>query len=485
VRTMPVASLSRTSAATAQSGPSRLREPRPGRPRIALMMVLIAAAMPVRIYGSFPVVGSVSVLDIVLVLAAGTLFLDLAFRPVDRGYPELFCLLCIPLGVSAMSIAWSQDPSASVRTWLTYAEGMVAYLFVVRELDGVAPARIIRYISRYAYLLIVPAVLLILHVPGFGPQERDLSPLSGDYISYYTQLSHPVLGRSNNLATVLAFLAPLLLYWGHTRRDRRITLAGFITLLAIFLTLSRGVLLAFVVAGLLYAPFAVGRRRIGQRSIAGKMMAGVALGAVAIGVFYSFNPATNEFIDNRLSGANISARSEFVSAAWSKVADRPLLGYGAGATPDRDTLLEAGVHNTYLQQVLYFGLPLGLVVSATLVGIAAVFLTRRRSTALAGVIAYAVIVQLVIGLFEASFEGTTLRVLFYLSVGLATALALAAESESRPTWSGRAPPASGLATRRVRDTGRTGVSVIHAGKRPTGEASRPTSAARPARRPRR
>jgi O-antigen ligase len=440
--------------------------------------------MPVRIYGSFPVVGSVSVLDLVLVLAAVTLFLDLAFRPVHRGYRELFWLLCLPLAISAISIAWSQDRLASVRAWLTYAEGLVVYLFVVRELRGLPPARIITYIRRYAYLLIVPGVLLLLHVPGFGPQERGLSELSGDYISYYTRLSHPVLGRSNNLATVLALLAPLLLYWGHTRRDRRATLAGFITMLAIGLTLSRGVLLSFLLAGLLYAPFALGRRD-GARGFGGKVTALVALGAIAIGVFYSVNPATHEFINDRFSLANISARSEFISVAWSKVADRPLLGYGAGATPGRDTLLEAGVHNTYLQQVLYFGLPLGLVVSATLVGIAAVFLTRRRSTALAGVIAYAVIVQLVIGLFESSFEGTTLRVLFYLSVGLATALALAAESESRPTWSGRAPPASGLATRRVRDTGRTGVSVIHAGKRPTGEASRPTSAARPARRPRR
>jgi O-antigen ligase len=455
--------------------------PRAGRPRIALMAALVAAAMPIRIYGSFPVVGSVSVLDLVLVLAAVTLFLDMAFRPVDRGYRELFWLLCLPLAVSAISIAWSQDPLASVRAWLIYAEGLVAYLFVIRELGGLPPARIIVYIRRYAYLLIVPAVLLLLHVPGFGPQERGLSHLSGDYTSYWTRLSHPVLGRSNNLATVLALLAPLLVYWGHTRRDRRVTLAGFITMLAIVLTLSRGVLLAFVLAGLLYAPFALGRKS-GQRALGGKVTALVALGAIAVGVFYSVNPATHEFINDRFSLANISARSELVSAAWSKVADRPLLGYGAGATPDQDPLLEAGAHNTYLQQVLYFGLPLGLVVSGALVGIAAVFISRRRSTALAGVIAYAVIVQLVIGLFESSFEGTTLRILFYLSIGLATAFARAAESESPPTPSRRVPR---RATPRVRHPGRRVVPVTHAGDRPTGEGPGPTSAARPARRPRR
>jgi O-antigen ligase len=451
----------------------RLSEPRPERPRIALMVALIAAAMPVRIYGSFPIVGSVSVLDLVLVLAAVTLFLDLAFRPVDRGYRELLWLLSVPLAISASSIAWSQDPSASVQTWLTYAEGVVAYLFVVRELHGLPPARIITYIRRYAYLLIIPAVLLLLHVPGFGPQEQGLDPLSGDYTSYYTRLSHPVLGRSNNLATVLALLAPLLLYWGHTRRDRRATLAGFITMLAIVLTLSRGVLIAFLLAGLLYAPFALGQRKSGERSLAGKVTAIVVLGAIAIGVFYSVNPDTHEFINDRLNLANVSARSELVSEAGAKLADRPLLGYGAGTTPDGDPLLNAGVHNTYLQQFLYFGLPLGVVVSATLVGIAAVFLARRRSLAIAGVIAYAVIAQLVIGLFESSFEGTTLRVLFYLSIGLATALARATEAESSATPSHR------------RHTARTRPPVIHAGRRPRGRASGPTSAAGPARRPRR
>jgi O-antigen ligase len=373
---------------------------------------------------------------------------------LDRGYRKLFWLLCLPLVVSAASIAWSQDPLATVRTWLTYVEGIVAYLFVVRELGGLPPARVITYIKRYAYLLILPGVLLLLHVPGFAPQgERDLSHLSGDYISYYTRLSHPVLGRSNNLATVLAFLAPLLLYWGHTRHDRRATRAGFITLLAIFLTLSRGVLLAFVVAGLLYAPLAAGRRRLGERGFGGKVAAIVALGAISIGFFYSVNPATNKFVGDRFSIANIDARFDLISRSVTKIANRPLLGYGAGANPDHDPVLGPGVHNTYLQQVVYFGLPLGLLVSLTLVGTAAVFLARRRLSATAGVIAYALMVQLVIGLFESSFEGTTLRVLFYLSVGLATALLRAVEAESRSVFAMLAPGAAAAQPRMSLRTG--------------------------------
>jgi O-antigen ligase len=163
----------------------------------------------------------------------------------------------------------------------------------------------------------------------------------------------------------------------------------------------------------------------------------VALGAVAIAFFYSVNPATHEFFGARLGLANVSGRSALISTSFPKIEHRPFLGYGAGVAPDNDPLLAGGVHNTFVQQVLYFGLPLGLVVSAILCGGAGVFLARRRSEQIAGVIAYAVMVQLVIFVFESSFEGTVLRLLFYFSIGLAVALLRSVEIETR---SARAQP---------------------------------------------
>jgi O-antigen ligase len=406
--------------------------PSSARPRIALMVVLLAAAMPVRISGSFPVINSVSVLDVLLLVFGLTLLLDLASRPLDTGYRDLFSLLCIPLVVAIASIAWSDDRSATLRAVLIYAEGIIAYLFVVRELSDLPPARVITYIKRYSYLLIAPGVLLLLHAPGFAPQEAGLSHSSGTYLSYYSRLSHPILGRSNNLASLLAFFAPLLFYWGHRRRDRGVAIAAFITLVAIFLTLSRGVLLAFLIAGLLYAPLALGRRRIPGGGIAAKLAATVALAGIAIAVLYTVNPATHEFFAGRLTLANVHGRTALISASLDEIARRPLLGYGGGVDP----LLEAA-HNTYLQQAVYFGLPLGLVVSLSLCALVGVFLVRRGSSTVAGVIAYTLMVQLVIFLFESSFEGTVLRVLFYLSVGLATGFMRAFEAERLPAT---APP---------------------------------------------
>jgi hypothetical protein len=418
------------------------------------MTVLVAAAMPVRIFQSVPVVSSASVLDVLLIVVGATLFLDLAFRPVDTGYRALFWLLCLPLIVTTVSLAWSGDRNATLRAALVYAEGLVAYLFVLRELAGLSPARVVTYIKRYAYLLIAPGVLLLLHVPGFAPAEPGLDHSSGDYLSYYSRLSHPVLGRSNNLATLLAFFAPILLYWGHTRNDRRFTRAGLITVAAICATLSRGVLLAFVIAGLLYTPLADRRHRTGGRGLSMKIAATVALGALAIGVFYIVNAPTKNFFKDRVSIENVKQRSELYSYAFNEIASNPLLGLGGGvartvtltklsdnaATLDVYNAVPAtnptpyqphvDVHDTFVQQAVYYGLPLGLLISVALCGIAGVFLTRRQTFAVAGVIAYALMVQLISFLFESSFEGTVLRVLFYMSVGLATALLRAVEGEA-------------------------------------------------------
>jgi hypothetical protein len=284
------------------------------------------------------------------------------------------------------------------------------------------------YIKRYSYLVIVPAVLLLLHTPGFAPAEPGLKHSSGTYSAYYSQLSHPVLGRSNNLATILAFFIPLLFFWGHVRRDRRFTRAGFVTLIALAFTLSRGVILALLVTALLAAlDNAVGRRSIDVRTVGKIAFAGVAISA-GIALFRRFNPDAGKFFENRFSGANVAGRFDLATTALGKIADRPILGYGGGVVPDHNSKLAAGVHNTYLQQMLYYGPLLGVIGSLSLIGAAVFFLSRWRIGSVNRVIGFTLLAQLLIFITESSFEGTALRVIFYLSLGLATALARACEA---------------------------------------------------------
>lgn len=397
------------------------------RPRVALMAVLVAAAMPIRIPVSVPLIHSVSVLDLALLAVALTLLLDCAVRPPDVGYPKLFALLCVPLGICALSMLWSQDRAATARSLLIYAEGVIAYLFVVRELAGASALRVMTYLKRYTYLVIAPALLLLLHVPGFAPEDPTLSTTSGAYLSYYTRLSHPVLGRSNSLATLLAFFVPILLFWGHQHHDRRFTCAGVVGVIAVAATLSRGVGVALLVVALLAALGSALRRREAEPRTVAKVT-GVAAAIIAgMVLLYEFNPYTRQFSDARFSAANALVRWDYARAALGKIALRPLLGYGGGAVPDHDALLALGVHDTYLQQVVYYGLVLGVAACACLVGVSVFFFSRAQRTPVARVVGFTVLAQLLVFVTESSFEGTVLRVLFYLSVGMAAALLRASE----------------------------------------------------------
>jgi O-antigen ligase len=396
------------------------------RPRVLLTLVLIAAAMPVRLASSVLGIDSVSVLDILLGAVAITLFVDLAFRPLDIGPPKLFALLCIPAVVCGMSMLWTQDRGATLRATVIYAEGIVAYLFVVRELTGASPGRVMTHIRRYSLLLVVPAVLLLLRVPGFQPEETGLPQDSDRYLSYYTRLSHPALGPSNNLATVLAFFVPLLLYWGHVRHDRRFTLAGAVTLVAVVCTLSRGVMLGLLTAAVLAGLGSLLRRRHVGSLLVGRIVAAVVVVAAAATLVYRLVPHSDALLASRFSLVNVFTRSQFAVEAIEKIAERPLLGYGGGAAPDGMWNL-ARVHNTYLQQMVYFGVPLGAFVSFVLIGTAVFFFSRWRTSALSRVVGFTLIAQLFVFAVESSFEGTVLRVLFYLSLGLATALVRASE----------------------------------------------------------
>lgn len=402
---------------------------RPDRQRLALMALLLVAAMPVRIPINVPLVGSISILDVFLVLASATLILDLPSRRLNWGYSSLPVLMAVPTVVSLMSVIWSDDRVATLNSTIVYLEGILAYLFVVRELEMLSPDRVVAYIRRFALLVTIPAVLLLLHVPGFEPYDPALSESSGDYISYYTRLSHPILGRSNNLAAVLFIFVPPLLYWGHTRRKLYASLVGFLSLVAVAATLSRGLLLSVLIAGLVYAALLRRAPHTSRRPLIGKFLA-MAIGlAIAATAFYQLNPPTREFLAGRLSATNVELRVDLYVQAFRQTLDRPLLGYGGDALGSHSSALAVDVHNTYLQQILNFGVPLGVLVGLAIAALPVPFLLRRRICPLAGAIGFAVLVEVISFSFESSFEGTVLRVIFFLSLGLLVGLLKAAEAE--------------------------------------------------------
>jgi O-antigen ligase len=194
----------------------------------------------------------------------------------------------------------------------------------------------------------------------------------------------------------------------------------------VVLTLSRGVLLALAVTAL-WLCLVTGT--VGGRLLR-KVVAALLVGALALTALYQFNPETRQFFGTRFGDATAAERSDLVELALREVGDQPWLGFGAGVTPAGSPELVHGVHNTYVQQMVSFGVPLGSVVNLSLVAIAVLFFARARRTPVGKVLGLAVVGQLLIFLTQSSFEGTVLRVIFYLSLGLAAGLLRAHEAEA-------------------------------------------------------
>jgi hypothetical protein len=301
----------------------------------------------------------------------------------------------------------------------------------VQQTAGVPAERIIAWLRRFVYALLVPSVLMLLHAPGFAPQAPGIKHSSGDYLSFFSRLSHPFIGRSNNLAAILILVVVVLVHWAVTRHDRATYVAAAVATVAIALTFSRGAILALTVAALVL----VLRGRSGPSPARRRLAAtiGVVLAAVlAAGwAFYVLNPDTHEFIAGRLSFANVFLRESRLSHGFHWLFERPLLGYGAGTLPGNDPAIEGGVHDTFVQQLLAYGVVLGLIAVLSLFELARHFL-GGRSTGLQRAVGLTLVAAFISFAVESSFEGQALRVLVYLLLGMLVGLVRAAEPRRRP-----------------------------------------------------
>lgn len=391
------------------------------------LLLILCAAFPFRIRHEFLVFNSFSVLDIALLLTPILLLLVVldrggAFTLGDRW---IGALLAVPIVLAVFSLLWSQDRAQTfyylTNTVLAYS----AYLFVVNVLLGQPPQFIARLMAGFVIVACLVAILSTLNVPGFAPYTYGLTPGTPEYTafkaSYHSRLSHPFWGRSNDLASVLAFFPLIFITYGfEARRSAYLPLAT-LTLLCIFLTMSRGVGLA-VIAGA--AIFVIAAPRTMLRTAVAVVTAGAAFSAVMYAGF-QYNEFVRRYLATRLTYVNIADRLNKFEHAVEKIRAAPIWGYGAGVVPDREPALVGGSHNTYLESWMHFGIPLGTAFSVSLLALVLFFYSHHRhlgGSLLPTAVAAAVLVQLLIFTNQTYFEATLLRVLFYLVIGLGVAL---------------------------------------------------------------
>lgn len=411
--------------------------------RIGPLLLLAAAAFPFRFYIEFGVFRSFSILDIALLLAGLALLLQVSRNggKLYVGDRLMLTLLAIPVTVAIASLSWSDYSAVSARYVTHSLEGLVAYLAVVWVMRNLSSREVFRAMAGFVIALLLGSILFYLGVPGFDRPvtSAELEPESDQYIEWMTgfatRLGHPFLGQSNAFATALVFFVPVFVAYARWADSGAARLAATLCLVALLATFSRGAALALLLAMAVYALYTF---RGAPRRPFGRWIPAAAMGLVALAVsvgFAAFNPELAELIvESRLGEESIAARLDILQVAADKISARPLLGYGAGAAGQLDVDISSGVHNTYVELFVSYGVPLGTVVSLCLLLLAHAYSRWRKARGIevlaAGAVA-AVVSVLGVFLTQASYESGPLRVVLSLSIGMTIALLHSGAREMR------------------------------------------------------
>jgi len=392
-------------------------------------LLMLAAAFPMRFHYRFAVFGSFTLLDVVLAVLGIALGLRMlaAGQALRTGDGKVAFLLAVPFVICISSLVWTDDRAATFRQIGIFVEPVVAYWVAVNILYDISVERAFSYLAIFVVLLLLGSALSLAQVPGFEPPSYGLQQGTRDYYTflaaYYARLGHPFYGLSNDFASVLSLFVLPLLAWGVVKRSPRYLFLSAVTFSAEVLTQSRGVLAATLLGGLVFLA-AQGRRLL-------RWLPAVTVGLATVLVvgyfYYRVNETVQVYLGDRLQITTIEARKQILTAGWRQLAESPVLGYGGGVVAGGDPLLVDGVHNAYLQQMLYYGVPLGVATTGALWLLALRLLRWRvplndaaRLVALS--MGLSVFVQLVAFLGETSFEATLPKTTLYFLMAFAVAI---------------------------------------------------------------
>lgn len=274
-------------------------------------------------------------------------------------HPGFLFVLLLFVGWTLISATWAEYPATAIETFTRYLPNAFLFLIVFaavrtrEQLLWVVGAFVVGAFLSGVYGLLVPA------------PAADVGRLSGAGGDPNETAAAMVAGLA--LATALGIAAR-----GKPLVRLACATAGVICLLALFLTSSRGGLIALGVA-LIAAVVLGGRRR-------GTMLA-AAFAAVVVTVFYFATIAPADVRERVTNPEGGTGRVDIWTVGWRMVEDNALEGVGAGnfSTSSIHYLLEPGAllrddfivdtpkvaHNTYLQVLAELGI-VGFVLFMTI-----------------------------------------------------------------------------------------------------------------------
>lgn len=389
--------------------------------RWLIVLFVLVAAMPVRLWFSLGPFHTLTILDIVLWFLAMGWFLAPRSRGLKVGPQPLLVALCVPVVIAVLSLGWSCDPLSTVKMIIYSATAVVGYLVPINLFR--------RYSSRViadsiGWLLLISISLAFLYWA------------QGPYTASFARLNSPFWGRSNDFATVVVLYVPFFLAVARVTRRKRYSFLAFGALLTVVLTMSRGVILAaLVVLG-----FELLRRKFSLRRIA-KIAVTLCLLAFLLSAFvWQVEQKTGiRILKRRLTNSvNTEARLERFSVALRMISEAPLLGYGGGRYIGKDVnSMDSAFHNTYLEQWASYGIVFGSLVILALISLPLPFLGWNKRHGLSSTmwrsIGLGVIIYLLISILETSNEAVMPRLMFHIFLGLSVAYLYAFEKEQSAT----------------------------------------------------
>jgi O-antigen ligase len=317
-------------------------------------------------------------------------------------HPGFLFVLILFLAWVGISASWAEDPGAAISATTRYLPNAMLFLIVF------AGVRTREQLLWVVGSLVVGATLSAVYGMVAGAPADDPERVA--------------IGNANETAAALVAGGTLAAALAIGLRGKPVlrlatTIAVPLCVFAVFLTLSRGGLVALA-ASLIAAIVVAGRRR-------GAVLA-LAACAVLAAVIYFGAFASVEARDRILEVEGGTGRTDIWTVGWRMVEDQPLRGVGAGNFPTSSIhyLLEPGAllrddfivddpkvaHNTYLNVLAELGV-VGLALFLAVIGFSlwcaarAVGCAARAGDRQLDVLARGLVVVLV-GLLAADFFGS-------------------------------------------------------------------------------
>jgi O-antigen ligase len=281
---------------------------------------------------ALPALGALSVAKVAGVLLGVSWIAAVATQRREQlwdRHPLLVYALLLFLAWNMVSISWAESQTEVFEAIIRYAPNLllvpIAFTALRTERD-----------FRWVLWAVIVAALISAVLGAIGPAQ-EASALGDDR-------AQGLAGGANELAAALVVGLTLVLSVLTMRATQPITrlalgFGAFLCVLSLFLSLSRGGLLA-AGAALLTAVIVGGRWR-------GKAL-GVALGLVAVAFMYFAFFASLPARERVTEVAGGTGRTDLWTVGWRMVEDQPIRGVGAGNFPIASIhyLLEPGALGT-------------------------------------------------------------------------------------------------------------------------------------------